>query len=199
MTPRLILASGSEARASVLRAAGIAFLAHAAEVDEAAIKQDCRKRGDTAEATALALAKAKRDAVALFYPDDAIIGADQLLECRGEWFDKPQSLDEAGAHLRRLRGRRHRLVTAIAARCPRQPDWQHVETPLLIMRQFSDAFLQTYLAREGGALLSSVGAYRIEGMGIQLFDTVEGHESAILGLPILPLLAWLRRCGLANP
>ncbi len=192
--PALVLASGSAARALVLGAAGLRFRQVSPDLDEAAIKREARAAGLGAAETALRLARAKAGAVAA---DGALVlGADQILVCDGDWFDKPASRAAARAHLLRLRGRRHRLVTAAVALRDGAVLWEHVAEPVLGMRDFSPDFLDAYLAMEGDAVLGSVGAYRLEGAGIQLFDFVEGDIASILGLPLLPLLAFLRASGM---
>jgi septum formation protein len=193
--PRLILASASVARRSLLTAAGLAFEWLPARVDEAAVKQAAQAEAAPADDAALLLASLKAERIATLHPDALVIGADQILICDGAWFDKPVDLAEAAAHLRRLRGRSHTLVTAVVCRRGPTPLWRHVATPLLAMRNFSDGFLGSYLAVEGEALLSSVGAYRLEGPGIHLFDRVEGEHAAILGLPLLALFGFLRQHG----
>ena len=191
--PPVILASGSAARRALLQAAGITFTARPAAVDEAAIKAAMRTSGADAGEAAMALADAKaarvRDGAAL------VIGADQVLVCDGAWFDKPPDLPAARAQLLQLRGRRHELATAVTCWRGDRPVWHHLAHPALTMRAFSDAFLDAYLAAEGEALLSSVGGYRLEGPGAQLFDAVEGDHAAVLGLPLLPLLGFLRQHG----
>ncbi len=193
-TPRLILASGSQARLAVLRAAGLPVLVQPADLDEDTIKRAAQAAGWEPDAAALRLAELK--AATIPDPDALVIGADQILTCDGHWFDKPADLELATTHLHRLRGREHRLHTAIVVLRQGRVAWQHVATPRLRMRALSDRFIDAYVAAEGTALLSCVGAYRLEGLGIQLFDAVEGEHAAILGLPILPLLAFLRRQGL---
>jgi septum formation protein len=192
--PRLILASASTARRALLHAAGLQFECMPADIDEAAIKVAIRAGGGAAADAALALADAKAATIA--DPDALIIGCDQILVCDDVWFDKPATLDDARDALRRLRGRPHMLVTATICRRAGASVWQHVATPLLTMRAFSDAFLDAYVAAEGAALLRSVGAYRVEGAGMHLFDAVDGEHSAILGLPMTALLGFLRACGL---
>ena len=187
----MILASQSAARASVMRAAGLVFEQRPARIDEAAIKQTLRDAGPDECALTLAGVKAARIRIA----DTVVIGADQLLVCEGEWFDKPPDRDAARAQLMRLRGRTHSLVTAIVCHCDGDEIWRHVARPTLRMRSFSDAFLDNYLAAEGDALLASVGAYRLEGLGVQLFDAIEGEYAAILGVPLLALLGFLRQHG----
>ena len=189
--PPLVLASGSVTRRALMEAAGLAFTVVRPDVDEAAIKRAMRGAGVADAALTLADAKAGciRDSGAL------VIGADQILVCEGDWFDKPSDTAEAREHLRRLRGRVHRLVTAVVCWRDGERLWGDVAEPGLRMRAFSDAFLERYLAAEGDALLESVGAYRLEGLGLQLFETVEGDHAAVLGLPMLPLLGFLRGAG----
>ncbi len=197
--PRLVLASASVARRAVLEGAGLAFTARASAVDEDAIKASARAEGLGAADTALLLADAKAMRLATKEPEALVIGADQMLVCTidGEerWFDKPPSLDAARGHLRLLRGREHRLVTAIVCWRRGARVWHHVAVPRLTMRAVSDTFLDAYLALEGERLLASVGAYRLEGPGVQLFQSVTGEHSAVLGVPLLPLLAFLRDHG----
>ena len=192
--PPLILASQSTARAGLLAAAGLRFAARPARVDEAAIKQACRAEGLDAADTALTLAGLKAERV--HDPDALVIGADQLLVCGEDWFDKPADVDGARGHLRALRGQTHRLVTAVVCMRGGHEVWRHITEPRLRMRDFSDAFLDSYLAAEGDAILACVGAYRLEAMGLHLFDGIQGEHSAILGLPMLPLLGFLRQHGL---
>jgi septum formation protein len=192
---RLILASQSAARRALLEAAGLSFEAMPAAVDEAAIKESAKAEGMTPADAATLLADAKAARIARRHPDAVIIGADQLLVCDGEWFDKPADVEAARQQLQRLRNRSHQLVTAVVGWRDGERAWHHVATPSLAMRDFSDAFLDEYLALEGGFVTQSVGAYRLEGMGIQLMRDIRGEHSAILGLPLLPLLAWLRDSG----
>ena len=194
-TPAIILASASKARRAVLEGAGLWFETRVAGVDEDAIKQAAQAEGISADEAALILADAKAARVARAAPDALVIGADQLLVCEGAWFDKPPDMTAARGHLQRLRSRQHELVTALVCHRGGQRIWQHVAKPRLTMRDFSDAFLDAYLAAEGEALLSSVGAYRLEGHGAQLFDRIEGDQPAILGMPLLPLLGFLRQHG----
>lgn len=191
--PPLVLASQSAARAALLDAAGLRFDARPARLDEAAVKQACRAEGADAAETALTLAALKAQRIR--DPHALVIGADQILVCGDAWFDKPADLGGARDQLRTLRGRTHRLVTAVACLRDGQEVWRHVAEPRLRMRGFSDAFLEHYLAAEGEAILSCVGAYRLEGLGVHLFDDVQGEHAAILGLPLLPLLGFLRQHG----
>ena len=152
-------------------------------------------RGEGASAADAALLLAGLKASRSRDPDALVIGADQILTCDGRWFDKPATPAEARAHLQALRGRSHTLETAIVCHRGGQEVWRYLVRPRLLMRAFSDTFLDAYLSLEGDAALASVGAYRLEGPGAQLFDRIEGEFSAILGLPLLPLLAFLRQHG----
>lgn len=189
---RLILASASPARQTLLRHAGVKCFAVPADLDEAAIRQGF---AGPPEALALDLARAKAAVVAGAYPEVLVIGADQLLVCDDKIFGKPKNMAEAGAHLRGLRGRAHRLVTACCVVRGREKLWSETAEAALTMRNFSDAFLEDYLAAEGEAVLGSVGAYRLEGLGSQLFARIEGDYFTILGLNLLPLLGFLRAAG----
>ena len=196
---RLILASASATRLALLHAAGLRAEARPARIDEAAFKHSARAKGTTPAGTATLLALLKAIHVHAADPAGAsalVIGADQLLTCGDAWFDKPATRAEARDHLQRLRGRTHTLHTAVTCLCNGIEVWRHVATPRLAMRAFSDAVLDAYLDVEGDAVLSSVGAYRLEGPGLQLFDRIDGEHSAILGLPMLPLLGFLRQHGI---
>ena len=192
-TPRLVLASASASRRALLEHAGLRFSAQAAAVDEAAAKQSARDSGATAADTALLLAEMKAARIARREPDALVIGCDQLLVCGNRWFDKPADRAEARAHLCALRGQTHELVTAVLCLRAGRRIWHHVARPRLTMRAFGDDFLDAYLAAEGDAVTTTVGAYRLEGLGVHLFDAVEGEYAAILGLPLLPLLGFLRQ------
>ena len=187
-TPSLILASASRTRQTLLSAAGLQFTSVPTAVDEAGVKQAARADGADADATALYLAELKARRVAQRTPDALVIGADQILVCGESWFDKPVDLDAAQAQLAALRGKTHTLNTAVLCMRGSQRLWHHVSRPRLTMRAFSDQFLDDYLAVEADRALTSVGAYRLEGPGVHLFDRVEGDHATILGLPLLPLL-----------
>jgi septum formation protein len=191
---RLILASKSAGRAAVLRGAGLAFEQIVANVDEESIRDSLRADGVPTAKQADLLAETKAMKVSANHAG-VVLGADQMLEVDGQPMDKPASMAEARYHLVRLRGKTHILQTAIVACVEGAPVWRHLAQPKLRMRNFSDAFLDAYLAAIGDAALASVGAYQIEGMGAQLFDRIDGDHFSIIGLPLLPLLGWLRDRG----
>jgi septum formation protein len=193
--PRLILASASVTRQTLLANAGLTFSTQATAIDETEVKRAAQATGETAEHAAMTLAGLKAQRVAIRAPDALVIGADQLLVCDGEWFDKPENPQAARQQLLKLRGKTHVLATAVVCHRGAQPVWHHIARPRLTMRTFPDEFLDDYLAAEGDRLLSSVGAYRLEGLGLHLFDRLEGDHTAILGLPLLPLLGFLRQHG----
>ena len=198
MGEALILASASPSRARLLAAAGIAVAIEPAAIDEGAIKAKHRKRTGDAVDCALALAEAKAMEVGRRYPQAFVIGADQLLVCGEDWFDKPGDIEGAREQLLALRGRTHKLVTAAVVIRSEEMLWRHAACPRLTMRYFSEGFLDAYLAAEGSGILGSVGAYRLEAAGIQLFVRIEGDYFSILGLPLLELLGFLRERGLVT-
>jgi septum formation protein len=192
---RIVLASASTARAAVLRAAGVDFAIEPPGIDEAPVKREMRAVGESAIACAVALATKKARHVSTRDPQALVIGADQILAAGTEWFDKPADLGEARTQLCVLRGRTHTLATAACVVRTGVPLWRAASLPELTMRRFGDAFLDDYIAAEGESLLGSVGAYRLEGRGVQLFSRIEGEHFAILGLPLLELLEFLRERG----
>jgi septum formation protein len=184
----IILASASLSRRRLLEAAGIACRAVPSGIDEEAIKgADLRLHE-----LPLELAKAKGLAISEQIPAAIVIGADQILVCDGERFDRPRTVEAAGDQLKRLRGKTHELKTAVSCALEGSIQWSHTEDAWLTMRNFSDEWLRSYLAAEGAGLADSVGGYKLEERGIQLFSRIEGDYFAILGLPLLPLLEFLR-------
>ncbi|MBP7062960.1 Maf family protein [Ferrovibrio sp.] len=192
----LILASSSPARRAMLQAAGLEVEAMPAHVDEEEIKLALRAEQAPARQVAEALAelKARRIGHIAAQTGDQrfIIAADQMLVCGDDWFDKPADLAAARIQLQRLRGKPHQLVSAVVAARAGGIVWRHIASATLTMRDFSDDFLDAYLAQAGDAVLGSVGAYQLEGLGVQLFSRIEGDYFTILGLPLLPLLTFLR-------
>ena len=194
--PRLILASASQARAAMLRNTGIAIDICPAHVDEDAIKRDLLGSGISPDKIAAVLAREKAISVCRDNSDAIVIGADQVLLHDGNLFDKPRSMKEAQQHLKTLRGDRHRLVSAVSVVQANVEIWSTSQRTDLTMRAFSDKFLDAYLAEFGEKALTSVGAYHLEGLGAQLFSKVEGDYFTVLGLPLLPLLEFLRTRGI---
>ncbi len=193
----LLLASASPFRRRLLDAAGVPFRVVPADVDESVLKRGLAGTVGP-EGLAEALAAAKAEAVSARHPGDLVIGADQVLALGDELFGKPADLAAARAQLERLRGRTHRLLSAVALAQGGRVVWAKVESASLTMRDFSASFLDEYVAGRGERLLATAGAYEIEGLGIQLFDKVEGDYFTIIGLPLLPLLAELRARGVVQ-
>ena len=190
---RLILASKSAARRAMLTEAGVVFAVQVADVDEDAVKAT----HDPADAAGLAveLARVKALAVSRHDADAWVLGADQTLSFDGGLESKAPNLAAARARLTAMRGRTHQLHSGAALARNGQVVWSGVDTATMRVRNFSDAFLDGYLTAEGEGLLACVGSYRLEGMGAQLFEGVEGDYFTVLGLPLWPVLAELRRAG----
>lgn len=189
---RVILASASSSRANLLQSAGIDFEPIPAKVDEDSIKASLKTEGASAVQCAEMLAELKAVKISQRHPDALVIGADQMLECNGKWFDKPVDMDGANLHLKALRGHSHVLATSAVVALNGARVWHFNAAPKLSMRDFTDAFIDEYLTAVGEAALSSVGGYQIEGRGIQLFSHITGDFFSILGLPLLELLSFLR-------
>lgn len=188
--PPVVLASTSLSRRMLLQRVGLRFEAVSPGIDEAAVKRE--SAGDDGAALASTLADRKALAVSSRRPGAVVIGGDQTLACDGLLFDKPTDRAAACAQLRSLRGRTHELQSAISVARGGVVAWRHREAARLAMRPFSDDFLDRYVDACGTALMTSVGAYRLEELGAQLFERIEGDYFTILGLPLLPLLGWLR-------
>lgn len=190
----LLLASASASRAALLKQAGLAFAQRPAEIDERAVRDALDRSGEAVlpEDVAEILARAKAEEVSARAPEEIVIGADQVLALEGRIFEKPGDFDTARDQLLSLRGKTHMLHSAVVIARGGQTIWAHVDAASLTMRDFSAEFLGGYLAAAGSGILSSVGAYHLEGPGVQLFSHIEGDYFTILGLPLLPLLDQLR-------
>ena len=188
----IVLASSSRARAQILSDAGVQYIQDPANIDESIIKNDWHGRP---EALARELARAKALAVADKYPDAIVIGADQVLALGQNIVNKPGDPSRVRQQLERLRGREHRLISALAVAYGNDIVWDHVATAHMYMRSFSDAFLDDYVERVGEDVAMSAGAYHLENLGSQLFENVEGDFFTVLGLPLIPLLNFLRSRG----
>ncbi|MGB8041626.1 MAG: Maf family protein [Pseudolabrys sp.] len=192
----LVLASRSDIRGKILAAAGLRFEIRPSQINERAVEAKSGA-GDSA-AVARHLARAKADAVAASLPGRLVLGADQTLARGAKRFGKPADRAEAADQLRALRGRTHELHSALALVRDKEIVFTCVDTARLTMRDFSDRFLNDYLAMAGDAAMNSVGGYQLEGIGIHLFERVEGDYFTILGLPLLPLLSFLRQSRLVD-
>ncbi len=195
MRQEIILASGSPFRRKMLEDAGIAFAAERPSIDERAVEEAVADTGLRPDDLAQILAEAKAVDVSQNHPGAFVIGSDQTLSLGEELLHKPADMEEARRRLLKLSGRTHQLNSAVVIAQDGEAIWRHVSVASLTMRQLDPGFVGRHLSAVGDAALSSVGAYQIEGKGIQLFDRVEGDHFAIVGLPLLPLLAKLRELG----
>jgi septum formation protein len=193
----LILASASASRANLLRNAGLQFEAIRPTVDEEAVKQSLRAEGIKPRDQADALAEVKALSISSRRPG-LVIGADQMLAVDDTVLDKPADREEAKSHLRKLSGKTHSLLTAVVVARDGEPLWRHIDTPRLTMRSLNEVAIDAYLDAVGPAAFTSVGAYQLEGRGAQLFTRVDGDFFSVLGLPLLPLLGFLRQHGVVD-
>ena len=190
----LVLASGSASRKALLTAAGVAFITDPADLDEASLMAQLHGAG--AETMARSLAEQKAVTVSRRHPGQIVLGGDSVIAFGGDFLSKCATLEEARGLLQRLSGHTHLLVSAAALAKDGALLWAHASPCQMTMRELSPQFLEDYLAREGEAILASVGCYHFEGRGAQLFDRVGGDYFSVLGLPLLPVLAQLRKEGL---
>lgn len=195
MATPIILASGSPYRRKLLESAGIEFTVLKPELDERAVEAPLAGTGVTPAEVAQILAEAKATAVSEARPDALVIGSDQTLSLGDELFHKPADMEAARRHLLKLSGRTHHLNSAVALARGGEIVWHHVSVARMTMRELDPGFIGRHLADVGTAALTSVGAYQVEGRGIQLFDEIDGDYFTIVGLPLLPLLAALREFG----
>ena len=195
MNERIVLASGSRFRRAMLEAAGVDIDVAPAKIDERAVEMTLEGSGASAEDLAQVLAEAKALEVSERHPGRLVLGCDQTLSLGDELFHKPEDMEDARRHLLKLSGRTHQLSSAAVLARNGAALWRHVGIARLTMRRLEPAFIGRHLARVGPMALNSVGAYQIEGEGIQLFDKIEGDHFTIVGLPLLPLLEELRELG----
>lgn len=191
----VVLASGSASRKALLTAAGVDFIADPADLDEDAVMAALAARGADAVQVAAELAAQKAQWVANRHPGALVLGGDSVIELGGRHLSKCATLEEARALLAEMSGREHLLVSAAALARDGALLWTHASPCRMTVRDLSPQFLDDYLAREGAAILSSVGCYHFEGRGAQLFDRVDGDYFSVLGLPLLAVLAALRKEG----
>ena len=193
MTDKLVLASKSPFRSALLKNAGIEFSTASADIDERAVEAPLYETGATPEEVAQVLAEAKALDVSEKNPGAVVIGCDQTLSLGDEIFHKPADMEAARRQLLKFSGKTHQLNSAVVLVKDGKTLWRHVSIARMTMRDLDPGFVGRYLGRVGDIALSSVGAYQVEGPGIQLFDKIEGDYFTIIGLPLLPLLAELRK------
>jgi len=191
----VILASGSEVRAKLLRDAGVIFETKVAKIDEPAIINALKAEQAKPHEVADTLAEYKAQRVAARHTDKLVIGCDQILVCDKKIYQKAVTVKDARAKLLTLRGKPHHLMSSVVVFENGRPVWRHLGRAQLIMREFSDAFLDNYIAKQGDSILDSVGCYKLEGVGAQLFSHIQGDYFTILGIPLLEVLGFLRTRG----
>jgi septum formation protein len=191
----VILASGSKIRAELLHGAGVSFDVEIAKIDEAAIIASLKAEEAKPHDIVDLLAEYKAQRIAAKHPDKLVIGCDQILVCDKKIYEKAKSIDQARENLIILRGKAHQLMSAVVIFENGQPVWRHIGRAQLIMRDFSNDFLDDYLGKQGESILSSVGCYKLEEEGAQLFTRIQGDYFTILGIPLLEVLGFLRTRG----
>lgn len=196
MSISLILASSSATRRRLLTNAGVDFRVVPPGLDEKTIKTEYQAQGANPSETAMALALAKARTVSSKFPDQLVLGADQILVCNGQWFEKPKGTDGIRNHLTRLSGQQHKLINGVAIVECGIPVWCYDNTITMKMRRLNEDFVNYYIDRAGEEVHKSVGAYNLEGLGIQLVSQTDGDFFSILGLPLIPILEFLRKRGI---
>ncbi len=191
----VVLASGSSIRAKLLRDAGVRFSTKVSKIDEASIIASLKTEKAKPKDVVDLLAEYKAQRVALKYSDAIVIGCDQILVCDKEIYEKAQTLDAARSTLQSLRGKAHQLMSAVVIFEQGKPVWRHMGRAQLVMRDFSDLYLENYIEQNRDTILSSVGCYRLEEEGVQLFSHIQGDYFTILGIPLLEVLGFLRSHG----
>lgn len=191
----LILASGSKGRADILNGTGLQFSQIVADVDEAGLRDALYAKNENVspEEIAMVLGKAKAEIVSQSHLEAYVIGADQVLDFQGKIYEKPASIEQARENLLAFKGGEHYLHSAVCVFKNGVPIFEHIATATMTIRDFSEEFLDKYLEVAGDSVKTSVGAYRLEETGIHMFEAIEGDYFTILGLPVLPLLAFLRK------
>lgn len=195
-TPQLILASSSPSRRQLLSNAGLTFEVQPPGVDEEEAKRSLLSGRTAPQGIAEKLAEMKAMRISEKHPEAMVVGGDSTLACQGRLFDKPPTIEAARKQLLALRGQTHELFSCVVVARGGTRLWHWNERARLTMRPFNEAFLDAYLARAGDAVLGSVGAYQLEGLGAHLFTRVDGDYFTILGLPLLPLLSFLAGHGI---
>jgi len=195
MSQRIVLASGSEIRQNLLKNAGVSFEVQIARVDEESIRNSLLAEAASPRNISDALAEQKALRISMKNPEALVIGCDQILEISGSILAKPKSIDEARAQLVQLRGSRHSLLSAVVVYEDGAPVWRHVGQVRMYMHDFSDSYLDAYLARNWDSIQHTVGCYKLEEEGVRLFSKIEGDYFTVLGLPLLELLSYFFQRG----
>lgn len=198
MTQHIILASASEIRRALLENAGVSVRTEVARIDEEMIKAALEAEGAHPRDIADALAEGKARKVSLKHPEAIVIGCDQVLDFKGRIYSKPQSIDEAKEQLKSFRNNTHALLSAAVIYENGEPKWRHVGVVRLAMRDFSDSYLQDYVARNWDSIKHSVGGYKLEEEGVRLFSRIDGDYFTVLGMPLIELLNYLTLRGVLN-